>query len=88
MAPEFALGFYNRIFHDSVVRFQDVLGMVFDAWETRLGVKLDRELICEMLIRYVLSEILVPGGSDRRALPRRIARMVGALASGSNARRR
>lgn len=86
VAPEYALGFFKRIFHDSVVRFQDVLGMVFDAWDQRLGVKLDRELICELLIRYVLSEQLVPGDSERKSLARRIGRMVEAVALGATTR--
>ena len=88
VAPEYALGFFRRIFYDSVVRFQDVLAVVFDAWEARLGVKLDRELVCELLIRYVLSEQLVPGDTDRKALPRRIARMVESLTAGTSSRAR
>jgi len=88
VAPEYALGFFRRIFHDSVVRFQDVLGVVFDAWEARLGVKLDRELVCELLIRYVLSEQLVPGDTDRKALPRRIGRLVESLTAGTSSRAR
>jgi AcrR family transcriptional regulator len=79
VAPDYALGFFKRIFHDSIVRFEDVLGPVFDIWDDRLGSKIDRELVCEMLIRYVLSEQLVPGTNDRRSLPRRVARMVTAL---------
>lgn len=88
VAPEYALGYFKRVFHDSVVRFQDVLASVFDAWDERLGVKLDRELVCELLIRYVLSEQLVPAGSDRRGLPRRIGRMVEALTNGAPTRAR
>lgn len=88
VAPEYALGFFRRIFHDSVVRFQDVLEIVFDTWEARLGVKLDRELVCEMLIRYVLSEQMVPSDSDRKTLPRRIARMVESLTTGTSSRSR
>jgi AcrR family transcriptional regulator len=80
VAPEFAFGFFNRIFHDSIDRFQEVLGIVFDAWEARLGVKLDRALVCEMLIRYVLSELLVPRQGDRRELLRSIGSMVAAVA--------
>jgi AcrR family transcriptional regulator len=88
VAPEYAVGFFRRIFHDSVVRFQDVLGLVFDAWDERLGIQLDRELIAEMLIRYVLSEQLVPSDGDRKSLPRRIGRMVDALLLGAPARAR
>jgi AcrR family transcriptional regulator len=88
VAPEYALGFFRRIFHDAVVRFQDAMGIVFDAWESRLGIPLDRELIAEMLIRYVLSETLVPGDGDRKALPRRIGRIVDALLLGTPVRAR
>ncbi|KAE8235795.1 hypothetical protein A4X13_0g9376 [Tilletia indica] len=88
VAPEYALSFFRRIFHDSIVRFQDLLGIVFDEWDARLGVKLDRELICEMVIRYVLSEILVPEGSGRRLLPVRVRKLVAALTIGSTSRSR
>lgn len=81
VAPEFAFGFFKRIFHDSVDRFQEVLDIVFDAWDAKLGVQLDRELVCEMLIRYVLSELLVPRKGDRRQLLVWIAQLTAAIAS-------
>lgn len=59
-APEYTLRFFLRIFNDSRLRLQDVLKPVFDAWDAQLGIRLDRELVCELLIRYVLSEQLVP----------------------------
>lgn len=80
VAPKYAYGWFKRIFQDSIERFQVDLGIVFDAWEERLGTKIDRELICEMLIRYILSEQLVPADSDtRRALPGRIKEMITAM---------
>jgi len=79
VSPEFALGFFHRFFHDAAVRFQDVLQTVFDAWDERLDAKLDRELICELLIRYVLSEHLAPSGNAGRALPARIRRLIATL---------
>ena len=79
VSPDFALGFFHRFFHDAVVRFQDVLQSVFDAWDERLDAKLDRELICELLIRYVLSEHLAPSGKTGRALPARIRRLIATL---------
>ncbi|MEN1641560.1 TetR/AcrR family transcriptional regulator, partial [Pseudomonas aeruginosa] len=88
VAPEYALGFFRRIFHDSIVRFQDLLDIVFEEWDTRLGVRLDRELICEMIIRYVLSEVLVPEGSGRRLLPVRVRKLAAALTIGSTSRTR
>ncbi|WP_313054299.1 TetR/AcrR family transcriptional regulator [Pseudomonas lopnurensis] len=88
VAPEYALGFFRRIFHDSVVRFQDVLGIVFDQWEERLGVRLDRELICELIIRYVMSETLVSEPVSRRMLPIRVRKLIAALAMGPTVRSR
>lgn len=91
VAPEYAIGFFRRIFHDSTARFQDALGIVFDSWDLRYGIQVDRELMVEMLIRYVLSEQLVPSEGDRRSLPRRLARigrLVDGLLAGSPARAR
>ncbi len=88
VAPEFAMRFYKRIFHDSVVRFQDLLAPVFDGWDEDLGVKLDRELMCELLIRFVMSEILVAGETERSAMPRRVGRLVDALRFGGVTRAR
>jgi AcrR family transcriptional regulator len=88
VAPEFALRFYKRIFHDAVVRFQDLLSPVFDAWDERLGAKLDRELICDLLIRFVMSEQLIGGESDRSTIPRRIGRLVSVLRFGGVTRAR
>lgn len=88
VAPDYALGFIRRVFHDSMVRFQDLLGIVFDDWDAKLGVKLDRDLICEMVLRYVLSEILVPESASRRLLPVRVRKLVAALTLGSASRSR
>jgi AcrR family transcriptional regulator len=80
VAPKYAYGWFKRIFQDSIERFQVDLCIVFDAWEERLGTKIDRELVCEMLIRYILSEQLVPADSEtRRALPGRIQQMILAM---------
>lgn len=87
VAPEYATRWFQRIFHDSVHRFQDILSIVFDAWEERRGVVLDRELICELMVRYILSDVLVPSGPERRNLMRRIERFVTMLLSGRVARR-
>jgi AcrR family transcriptional regulator len=87
MAPEYATRWFQRIFHDSVHRFQDVLSPVFDTWEERRGIVLDRELIGELIVRFILSEVLVPSGADRRNLMRRIERFVIMLLSGRVARR-
>jgi AcrR family transcriptional regulator len=87
VAPEYALRWFQRIFNDSVHRFQDILSISFDAWEERRGITLDRELICELMVRFILSEVLVPSGAERRNLMRRIERFVVMLLSGRVARR-
>lgn len=87
VAPDYAMRWFQRNFHDSMIRFQNALGVVFDAWEARLGVLLDRELICELIVRYTLSDVLVPAGPERRNLPRRIERLITMLLSGRISRR-
>ncbi|WP_083684323.1 TetR/AcrR family transcriptional regulator [Massilia putida] len=87
VAPDYATRWLQRIFADSVHRFQDILGLVFDAWEERHGIVIDRELVCELMVRYIMSDVLVPAGPDRRNLMRRIERFVLMLLSGRVARR-
>jgi len=87
VAPEYAIAYITRIFHDSVIRFQDVLKPVFDAWEERLGTRLDRELLCEVFVRLAISEHLVPVGKEQQPLARRIEKLISVLLSGSLARR-
>ena len=88
VAPEYALAYITRIFHDSIIRFQDVLEPTFDDWDQRMGGTLDRELICEVFIRVAISEHLVPAGKDQQPLARRIERMLTNLAGSSSARAR
>lgn len=83
VAPEYALGWFQRIFHDSISRFMSDLDIVFDAWDQRTGVTIDRELVCEMIVRYILSEQLVPSTKQaRKALPTRIKRLMLAFLRG------
>jgi AcrR family transcriptional regulator len=86
VAPDYAVSFFNRVFSESVQRFESVLESVFDAWDQRLGVAIDRTLICEMLMRHILSEQLVPC-SDRRALMLRLKLLVSQVASVTPAQR-
>jgi hypothetical protein len=59
------------------------LDIVFDAWDQRTGVTIDRELVCEMIVRYILSEQLVPSTKQaRKALPTRIKRLMLAFLRG------
>lgn len=88
VAPEFALRFYKRIFHDSAIRFQVLLAPVFEVWDSRLGVKLDSELICDLIIRFVMSEQIIDSEADLDEMPRRIGRLVDALRFGGLTRAR
>ena len=86
VAPEYALGFFERTAHDGALRFQEVLGIVFDDWDRRFGTQLDRELICELIIRSVLSELVAPAGARRHDLPARIGRLVSSFSGAARPR--
>jgi AcrR family transcriptional regulator len=59
-APEYTLRLFGRLFNESLVRIEELMRSVFDAWDARLGIRTDRELVCELMIRCVLSELVVP----------------------------
>jgi len=86
VAPEYALGFFERTARDGALRFQEALGIVFDDWDRRFGTQLDRELICELIIRYVLSELVAPAGARRHDLPARIGRLVSSFSGAARPR--
>jgi AcrR family transcriptional regulator len=75
----------NYLEHTQARQLLIVSPDLFDAWDERLDAKLDRELICELLIRYVLSEHLAPSGNAGRALPARIKRLIATLTAGAGA---
>ena len=83
VAPDYALRWFESIFQDSINCFQEDLKIVFDHWDNKLGVKLDRELICELIIRYILSEQLVPSGKLRRSMPLRIGVIIQSIIVGT-----
>src|SRR5690606_19040230 len=76
VAPDYAVTFFNRVFEEGIQRFKKILESVFDAWEERVQGSLDRDLICEMLMRHILSEQLVPMTGDRRQFANRIRIML------------
>lgn len=83
VAPEYALRWFESIFQDSINCFEEDLKIVFDNWDNKLGVKLDRELICELIIRYILSEQLVSSGKLRRSMPLRIGVIIQSIIVGT-----
>jgi AcrR family transcriptional regulator len=58
--PAFVLKYFENNFDHFIKRVLDALSTVFDAWEKDLGTPLDREAIAEMMVRYALSDTLVP----------------------------
>lgn len=72
-APEYTLRLFGRLFSESLVRIDDLLRVVFDAWDQRLGIRTDRELICELLIRCVLSELVVSNKRPEEGVQRIVA---------------
>lgn len=66
VAPVYAIEWFQGVFEDSISRFQEELHTVFDEWDQALSLELDRALICEMFIRYILSEQLVPSHKENR----------------------
>lgn len=81
VAPDYAVSFFNRVFSESIQRFENVLEDVFNAWDQRLGVSVDRTLICEMIMRHILSEQLVPCSRYRREFLLRIKLLVNQVAA-------
>jgi hypothetical protein len=75
-APEFSLNLFNNIFHDAILHFQELLSSVFALWDQRLKMKLDRELICEMIVRLMLSENLIVDSKKTVNLSARITHML------------
>jgi AcrR family transcriptional regulator len=72
-APEYTLRLFGRLFHESLVRIEELMRAVFDSWDRRLGIRTDRELICELLIRCVLSELVVPNKQPEDGIRRIVA---------------
>lgn len=71
-APEYTLRLFSRLFNDSLVRIQEILSTVFDAWDERLGIRVDRELVGELLIRCLLSELVVPNRVPEQGVERTV----------------
>lgn len=82
-APEYTLRLFSRLFNDSLVRIQEILADVFDAWDERLGIRTDRELVGELLIRCVLSELVVPNRRPEEGIERTVAFLYSVVSCGA-----
>lgn len=58
--PDFSLRDFRNNFQNSIDRTQRILDATFTVWESSMKVRLDRPLLAEMLVRYMLSELIVP----------------------------
>lgn len=70
--PEFALGYFRRSFGDGVAKAKDALGPVFDHWSDQIGRPLDQDLLAEFIMRYLISNVLVPVPHGRKGLARKL----------------
>ncbi|HEX8602245.1 MAG TPA: TetR/AcrR family transcriptional regulator [Pseudoduganella sp.] len=84
-APEYTLRLFGRLFHESLARIDDLMRTVFDSWDQRLGIRIDRDLVCELLIRCVLSELVVPNRRPEDGVQRIVAFLYSLVACGSQA---
>ncbi len=74
--PAFVLKYFENSFDHFIARVNGALESVYEAWEADLGAPLDREAISEMMVRYALSETLVPHREGRPPLAMRLRAMV------------
>jgi AcrR family transcriptional regulator len=74
--PDFVLRYFDNNFSHFMKRVDGALGSVYDAWEEALGHSLDRDAINEMMVRFALSETLIPASSDKAPLPIRLRALV------------
>jgi AcrR family transcriptional regulator len=81
--PEYALGYFRRYFGQFVERTEDVLAPVFDVWDETAGVQLDRKFLTELLVRFVLSDLLVPAGPERHDLVAKLMKLAQDLGAGA-----
>ena len=70
--------------------FNDALAPVYDDIESHLGIRINRLLLSEVLVRAEQSTVVVPAGRSWDALPDALSRMLGQLYEGgpATARRR
>jgi AcrR family transcriptional regulator len=77
--PAFVLKFLQSHFAQHVAVFNQALSPVYDDIEAHLGIRVNRLLVSEMLLRAEQSTIIVPAGRSWSALPEALSRMLGQL---------
>ena len=74
--PAFVLKFLQSHFAQHVAVFNQALAPVYDDIEAHLGIRVNRLLVSEMLLRAEQSTIIVPAGRAWSALPEALSRML------------
>ena len=74
--PAFVLKFLQSHFTQHVAVFNQALTPVYDDIETHLGIRVNRLLVSEMLLRAEQSTIIVPAGRTWSALPEALSGML------------
>jgi AcrR family transcriptional regulator len=74
--PAFVLKFLQSHFAQHVAVFNQALSPVYDDIDAHLGIRVNRLLVSEMLLRAEQSTIIVPAGRSWSALPEALSRML------------
>jgi AcrR family transcriptional regulator len=74
--PAFVLQFLQSHFAVHVAAFNDALSPVYDDIEDHLGIRINRALVSEVLLRAEQSTVVVPAGRSWSALPEVLSRML------------
>jgi AcrR family transcriptional regulator len=74
--PAFVLHFLQSHFLLHVAAFNDALSPVYDDIESHLGIRINRALVSEVLLRAEQSTVVVPAGRSWSALPEVLSRML------------
>ncbi len=77
--PLFVLDYLRGNFAHFIDRVLTEMGGAFDALQAGMGREIDREAITELLVRYVLSELMVPTPAGGLPLSTRLRPLVAAL---------
>jgi hypothetical protein len=70
------LQFLQSHFLVHVAAFNDALSPVYDDIEYHLGIRINRALVSEVLLRAEQSTVVVPAGRSWSALPEVLSRML------------
>ena len=83
--PTFVINYLKRNFGHFRTGLGEVMAPIFEIWDADLGGAVDRRLIVDILVRYALSEMLVPSGPEDESYPARIEAMIALLRQGAKA---